>query len=139
MRSVYFVGLVLCASLFLGSFKGYTQDSSSVMLSQDDRVNKLIRAHTQWNESVDGISGYKVQIFFDSGNNSKKRAMDKRAEFIQQFSGAEVTLLFQSPNYMIRVGNFRTRLEAEGFLKKIAYAYPNAFIVKDLIKIKPLP
>jgi hypothetical protein len=33
------------------------------------------------------------------------------------------------------VGDFRTRLEAAGFLKQINSSFPNAFIVPDEVKL----
>jgi hypothetical protein len=38
----------------------------------------------------------------------------------------------------VRVGDYRTRLEAEAFLKRISGNYPNAFVVKDEIDFPKL-
>ncbi|HRZ76622.1 MAG TPA: SPOR domain-containing protein, partial [Bacteroidales bacterium] len=40
--------------------------------------------------------------------------------------------------YKVRVGDFRTRLEAEGFLQQILTEYPGAFVIKDMIRFPPL-
>jgi hypothetical protein len=45
-------------------------------------------------------------------------------------------LTFKAPYYRVRVGDFRTKLEAEGFLFQLATNYPNAFTVPDRIQIE---
>ena len=42
---------------------------------------------------------------------------------------------YQQPNFVINVGNFKTKLEATELLKKIKEDYPYAFIVKS--KVRP--
>jgi hypothetical protein len=74
-----------------------------------------------------------LQIFFDSGNNSKNRATDALAAFQEKFPNVTAYLSFKQPNYRIRVGNFRTKSEAIGFQKSIQADYPNAFVVRDKI------
>jgi hypothetical protein len=51
--------------------------------------------------------------------------------FKAKYSKVGAYLTFQEPNYRIRVGDFRSRMDAQRFLHKITDAYPNAFIVKD--------
>jgi hypothetical protein len=79
------------------------------------------------------MDGYRIQIFFDSGTESKKRAMDVRTVFQAQFPEITSYLSFQEPFYKVRVGDFRHRVEADGFLEKIKNEYPNGFTVKDKI------
>ena len=40
-----------------------------------------------------------------------------------------VLLTFESPNYKVRLGSFRTRLEAEKKLVEIKKSYPAAFVI----------
>ena len=43
--------------------------------------------------------------------------------------------MFQEPNYKVRVGDFRNRIDATRFLKKIYEQFQNAFIVLDEINL----
>ena len=52
-------------------------------------------------------------------------------EFNSKHPKIEAYLMFQEPNYKVRVGDFRSRMDAQRFLHKITEDYPNAFIVKD--------
>jgi hypothetical protein len=84
------------------------------------------------------IDGWRVNIFFETGNNSKKLAMEAKAGFVQKYPNVPSYLVFQEPYYKIRVGDYRTQLEAEKFLKIIAAEYPNAFVVEDKINFPEL-
>ena len=41
---------------------------------------------------------------------------------------------YASPNFKVTVGNFRTRLDAEAFLRRIKGDFPDAFIVRERFK-----
>lgn len=125
---------------FLINFNSFGQsaDTGKVEIIQDARIDILIEKHIALNKKQTGIPGYRVQIFFDSGNNARNKANKIRAEFLLKFKDVESYVIFQSPNYKVRVGDFRTRMEAQGFLKEISDLYPNAYTVKDEIQFPSL-
>lgn len=43
--------------------------------------------------------------------------------------------VFQTPNFKVRVGDFRTKVEATKFLLELKQDFPEAFIVEDKIKL----
>jgi hypothetical protein len=47
-------------------------------------------------------------------------------------------MLFQTPNFKVRIGDFRNKSEALKTKAYIASKYPNAFIVKDNIQFPEL-
>jgi hypothetical protein len=118
-----------CAALALSGQNSYP---GKVVISQDHRILMLLEKHKAFGEKGKR-EGYRVQIFFDSGNNSKNRAAAKKGQFVANYSGIGAYLTFQSPNYKVRVGDFRTRMDAEGFKAKIIGDFPDAFVVKDEI------
>jgi len=104
-------------------------------VNRDPRIDRLIEKHRQYNQANPGVDGFRVQIFFDSGNNSKRAAQTAREKFMEGHPDIIAYLTFKAPYYRVRVGDFRTKLEAEGFLFQLATAYPNAFTVPDRIQI----
>jgi hypothetical protein len=56
------------------------------------------------------------------------------AEFEEKYPDIGVYLTWKAPNFKVRVGDFGTRMEAEGFLNKIKKDYPIAWVIKDKIK-----
>jgi hypothetical protein len=113
------------------------RQTGKVEIVQDERIPGLIDKHIYLNENGK-LEGYRVQIFFDSGNNSKNRAFAKKGQFLSMFPNVGAYLTFQSPNYKVRVGDFRTRLDAEGFKARIIMDFTDAFVVMDEINYPSL-
>ncbi len=109
-----------------------------VKIIQDSRIDSIVKMHIAYNQSQDGIMGYRVQIFFDAGNNSLDRAEAAAFEYQTLYPGDTAYISFTEPYYKVRVGDFRTRIEAEGFMHKILGDYPNAFVIKDRIRFPEL-
>ncbi len=59
--------------------------------------------------------GYRIQIIKASGNDALTITEEARDEFTDKYIDIPVYLTFDEPYYRVRVGDFRTRLEAEKF------------------------
>lgn len=101
---------------------------------QDARIDLLLEAHKEVVSRERGIMGYRVQIYSDAGNQSKLRTQRRKAEFDTKYPGVESYIIYDAPDFKLRVGNFRTRLDARRFLEKIARDYRSAYIVVDRIE-----
>ncbi len=109
-------------------------EKGTLVIHQDDRIPLLVQRHIRYNTHQQGVmDGYRIQIFFDSGADSKKRALDVKSVFSSKFPSIPAYLSFQEPFFKIRVGDFRFKLQADGVLEIIKQDYPNAYTVKDLI------
>ena len=111
------------------------KDSGNIQLVQDEKVDLLVTSHIQINQNRKGIDGYRIQIFFDSGTKSKIRARSVYDNFLIKYSNIGAYLTFKAPNYKVRVGDFRTKLDAQRFLNEIIADYPNAWIIEDQINL----
>ncbi|MBW6491410.1 MAG: SPOR domain-containing protein [Lentimicrobium sp.] len=110
----------------------------NVEVIADDRIDLLVEKHKYLNRHQAVLNGWRVQIFFDAGALSKRKATDAQHRFTARYPGIEAYLSFKEPYYRVRVGDFRTRIEAEGFLQKIKGDYPNSFAVSEMIFPPPL-
>jgi hypothetical protein len=128
----FFLFLLQITSLFS---QEPAKDSGNIRLIQDDKVDLLVSKHIQLNQNLNGIDGFRIQIFFDSGNNSKTRATSIYESFLAKYPGIGAYLTFKTPNYKVRVGDFRTKLDAQRFLNEIINEYPNAWITDDQINL----
>ncbi len=86
------------------------------------------------------MRGYKIQVF--SGNNqrtSREEATRKKQLIEHAFPEHEAVVLFDSPFWRLRVGNFEKREEAEEVMKEIQSAFPSfgreMYLVVDEVKI----
>jgi hypothetical protein len=105
---------------------------------RDDRVDALLDKHVQINQEFNGLTGYRIQIFFDSGSNAKNKANNERRRFMTLFSQTKAYVTFDAPNFKVRVGNFRTRLDAEKFLREIQKHFEMAYVVPSKIELPTL-
>ncbi len=151
MKTTFF-GFLFCALLF--SSPSFAQEISpqktdsqvkadqdpvgDVKVYQDNRVDTLLKRHIEYNTQQNGMDGYRVQIFFDAGNNSLNRANSVMEQFQLLYPNDTAYVSFSEPYYKVRVGDFRTKLDAEGYLQEVLPDYPNAFVIKDRINFPRL-
>jgi len=119
---------------FLSVF-GLTQNS--VTFIQDSSVNILVEKHILSNKTIP-ITGFRINIFSQSGNHSRSGAMTAQTIFSERFPDMKSYVNFEEPYFRINVGNFRTQLEAAAALERLRAAYPQAFLVRDVLNVKDL-
>jgi hypothetical protein len=134
---------VLLLLLITTAFELLAQQQGQLRVIQDPRIDSLLKLHSKLNtqlaERDDGfLEGYRVQIFMDSGNDAVERAEQVIQNFKDSFPNLTVYLLYRQPYYRVRVGDFRTRLEAEGHLSNIVKQHSQAFVIKDKIRMPRL-
>ena len=100
---------------------------------QDSRVNELMLKHVLVNVAKKSkIKGYRVQIHFGT---QKAEANEIKSKFLTLYDDVPAYLDYQQPYFKIRVGDFRTRLEAYKFHQEIAEEFSGSFIVADEIEM----
>ncbi len=112
--------------------------NGQIDIVQDSLVDSLLELHLKYNKLNKKMDGFRIQIYFESGNNSKTQAIEIRDEFNETFPDIRAYISFKEPYYRVRIGDYRTRLEADGILKSIRREYPNAFVIKDQINFPKL-
>jgi len=107
------------------------KDTGRVEIVQSEKIKELVDKHIAINEKAP-IKGYRVKIHFGA---DKDKANEVKAKFIAKFPDIPAYEKYDQPNFNIRVGNFRTKLEAYKFLKQIQVDFPAAFLVQDDIEM----
>ena len=83
------------------------------------------------NEEINLIKGYRVQIVI---SQNEQELQDVKIE-IEKSIDEKTYIIFELPNYKLRVGNFLNRKEAESFQKKIVrLGYKTAWVVPTMIE-----
>jgi len=106
---------------------------------QDIRVDNLLQLHIAYNTAYPVMPGYRIQLFMESGNTALENTESIKEKFEKKYEDVPAYITFGEPYYRLRVGDFRTRLEAIKFLDLIQRAYPQAWVVKDKIYFPSLP
>jgi hypothetical protein len=129
--------------LLFFSAKAFAQtDTSSVVVNKDPRIELLIRKQAEINEETTrdsrrNIPGYRIQVINSSDRNSVFAAKTK---VYQQFPELKPYLMYQAPNYKLKVGNFKTQEEAEEYSKQLSKLFPaGVYVIRDTIEVKPDP
>ncbi len=102
-------------------------------INQDPLLDKMLSWHIGNNKIKNKIDGYRVEIFFSSDTDAKEKALKKKKEFLSIYPDNNVHVKYSSPNFRVRVGDFRTKNEALKLFREIKNTYPVAFIVADEI------
>jgi hypothetical protein len=86
------------------------------------------------------MRGFKIQAF--SGNDqrtSRDEANRKQSLITNQYPDHEAVVLFETPFWRLRVGNFQSRPDAEAALQQLRESFPSfgkeMYIVVDEVKI----
>ena len=117
----------------------YAQDiTKKSYIRQNESITRLLQEHRQVNQRQRGIDGFRVQIYTDSGNRSKLRTDRIKAEFDSRYPDIKSYISYDEPYYKLRVGDFRTRLDAQRFLNELSSTYLFSIIVVDKINFPPL-
>jgi len=109
-----------------------------LQIRQDPRITDLLIRHSQINQRKHGFEGFRLEIYFNSDSKAREIAARVKNEFNLVFPDIPSYLLFQTPNFKVRIGDFRNKSEALKTKAYIASKYPNAFIVKDMIRFPEL-
>ncbi|AUC83280.1 SPOR domain-containing protein [Lacinutrix sp. Bg11-31] len=118
---------ILCLSLGL-TFSSciVLAQQGTVIVNQDPEITALLKLKKQINNEDEDSDRYKIQIY--SGSRAKAESTEN--SFDGAYNSWSSKLVYETPNYKIWVGSFRTRLEADKALKKIKNKFPSAFIFK---------
>jgi len=132
--------LLIFVFIIASALSGVAQTSNEghVRIINDSRLDTLMKKYIETNTINPDIHGWRIEIYFEAGNYSKKQAMEAKSEFVENHPEVPAYVLFQQPYYKVRVGDFRTKMEAEKFLKEYEDEYPNAFVVTDEINFPKL-
>ena len=138
---------LLIQTLFFSAFaqvpennpeKTTIEKNDSYEVIGDRRLKKLENRIITINENKKTIEGYRLQLFSSSGPNSFNQANEVQTGFLTIYNEVPAYVVHKKPAFKVRVGDFRTRLEAERFFIELKENFPDAFIVKDSINLPPL-
>ena len=98
----------------------------NLTVNQDPKFDQLLNDKRKINTSISTNDTYKIQIFSGKSEEAKKTLSD----FKRENSNIDGTIIFNTPNYKVIVGNFKTRIEAERNLAEIKKRYKLVFLIK---------
>lgn len=104
-----------------------------IVIFQDMRINELIYNSVEHNKRKGGISGYRIRIFSNLGNNAREQSQATKARFYELFPEIAIHREYESPYYKVYVGDYRSKVDALKDFKQIKRYFRSAFIVPSKI------
>lgn len=131
---------ILALFTFVSISSSAQTDSNSVVVHKDPRIDMLMKKQIEINEvttrnSRRSAQGYRIQVI---STNNRTKAMEAKTRIYQHFPELKAYLMYQSPYFKLKVGNFIEREEAENYLQSILTLFPTGvYVVRDIVEVKP--
>lgn len=115
------------------------ENGGRITFKGETTANDLVKLHMRINEARKTVNGYRIQIF--SGNSldySIEQLQQMKTDFQNDFPDIPVYLNYFDPDFKIRAGNFRNRLDCIPTLQRIRRKHPSSYPVKTEIPLNDL-
>lgn len=117
--------------------------NDTIIVRKDARLDVLTAKQILVNKrsamltSSGQYKGFRIQII---STNDREKAFGIKADLLNKFPEEKVYVMFQSPYFKVRFGNFLKREDAEKMRKPLNKLFPQGvFIVEDAIEYTPPP
>lgn len=116
----------MTTTLVLGFGTVAVAQEGRVTITQDELIPKLLEKKTEMVK--DGVIGdrYRIQLF-SGDNNQASKVIKEYRDLYPEWSS---TIVYETPNYKVWIGNFRNSLEADQALVEVKKTFPAAFRFK---------
>ncbi len=123
--------LILVLSLFT---LPVLAQNGNVEIIKDDRIDILVKQKGAIIPPATSpqISGFRVQLVFDS---NKKLIDEARSRFVSSYPKIVTYITYNAPNFVLKIGDFRTKQEADKVKDGLMRDFPTCFVVKEMINL----
>lgn len=121
-RLFLFKLLIFCTLCSLNAFS--QEAETQIQINQSEAIKQLIEIKK---EVAQNERTFQIQIYSGKIDEANEE-ITKASETIKH----PINLVFETPNYKVRVGKFRYRIQAEKTLQEIKKLYPSAFIISPM-------
>lgn len=114
------------------------QEKGNVTIIKDPLIDSLISRRLELSRSgvaEDAVttSGFRVQIL---SSLDRQATYSELGKFKSRYPKINTYISYTQPYYRLRVGDFRTRLEAEKFMDELRKYYTSLFIFSEMITLR---
>ena len=121
MRAKFLISLIL---FFLSHSIANAQDEN--VIYNDTLTQKLFQIKKEYSKRVFESTYYTIQIYFGDLKSADSILID----FQENHEGIKSELIFETPNYKVRIGEYKDIDIASQKLEGIRRTYPGSFIIK---------
>ena len=121
MRVKFLISLIL---FFLCHSIANAQDEN--VIYNDTLTQKLFQIKKDYSKRIFESTYYTIQIYFGDLKSADSILID----FQENYEGIKSELIFETPNYKVRIGEYKDINIASQKLEGIRRTYPGSFIIK---------
>ena len=122
--------------IFVFSQSDTTFNTKGEIISINQKgVDKLVSKYKQILKKTGGVEGWRIQLIF---KDQKEEILPYQIKFTNLYPEIPVQITFDSPNYKLTVGNFRTRNKALKIKHQISKNFPGAYPIPEIINFSQL-
>jgi hypothetical protein len=139
MKSLLLLAGILSFNFVIAQGNAYP-DTNSVVIHKDARIDALAKKQAALNAAIKKASarsmrGYRLLVI---NTNKRNEAIDAKTKIYTYFPELKAYLIYQTPYFKLKAGNFRTRDEADRYRKNLNAVFPKGvYIINDTIEITP--
>ena len=109
----------------------HAQFAKSRNVIRDPRLDKLVDKQIELNKEalrtrVSVEQGFRILVI---STNKRDTAIEAKSKLVKNFPDQKSYMIYQSPNFRVLIGNYRTRKEAEETKKQLKELFPNSLMV----------
>ena len=105
---------------------------SGVSVNQSSAMKSAFDSYVSAN-APKRITGYRIRVYYENNQNARNRSEAIARSISGTYPGIGVYRTFESPNFKVCVGDFRTKDEALKLYHALKSSYPTAIILKETI------
>ena len=102
-------------------------------VKEESNIAALAAKYDDYNRKKEFTDGYRIQIMY---TDIRSDAYKNKGQMYKDFPDLSSYVEYEEPYFKLRIGDFKTRLEATYYMQQVTPLYSGAFIVKDKIRIK---
>ena len=97
-----------------------------IQINQDSKIEQLVAIKKALDSERYNSQYFAIQLYYGNYTAAKNIAQ----EFSEKFEEIETSLVFETPNYKVRVGRFKDINKANILLEEIKEIYLGAFLLE---------
>jgi len=134
MKKILFIFIALPFILVAQTDTTFNENKEITSVNEQG-IDALVHKYENILKAKNGVEGWRVQLLFKA---KQKEIMQLKIDFINLYPEIPAYLEYDAPYYRVRVGNFRTKLEAIKIKPQISKNFAGAYPVPEIINFSQL-
>ncbi len=109
--------------------------NAQVEVIADGRLQTILEKHVQYNRIAKTTKGFRIKVATYTSQGAKDKAFELKNSLLEAYPKQRSYVVFDEPYFIVKTGDFLTRLDAYALYLEIKELIPTALIVADYINL----